>query len=165
MPKESIVKEIVGSIRQLYRAVYQDSFSMSRRFGLTASQSGVLRILVKNGPQSSAELSRALFVTPSNITGIIDRLERKALVVRNRKKGDRRVCLITLTEEGSLLSRKLPDPIEKKIIGGLAKMQPEDIENLDTSLKRILDLIDADHMTGCPIELKRDNRRVSSIKT
>ena len=77
---EIIIKEIVSSIRRLYRAVYLDSSKVSRRFGLTGSQSGVLRTLFRNGPLSSADLSRNLFMTPSNITGIIDRLEKKGLV-------------------------------------------------------------------------------------
>jgi len=72
---ELIIKEIVDAIRRLYRAVYLDSAKMSRQFGLTGSQSGVLRNLVAHGPLSSAALSRRLYVTPSNITGVIDRLE------------------------------------------------------------------------------------------
>ena len=162
MPKDSIIEEIVASIRQLYRAVYQDSSNMSRRFGLTPSQSGVLRILVKNGPQSSAELSRALFVTPSNITGIIDRLEKKALVVRNPKKGDRRVCLITLTAEGTQISLELPDPIEEKLIGGLAEMLPEEVQNLNASLKQIVGLIDVAQMAEHSLDLPQEECKSAS---
>ena len=71
-----LVKEIVGAIRRLIRAISIDSVKMSRQFSLTAPQSGVLRSLARSGPVSSADLSRELCVTPSNITGIIDRLAR-----------------------------------------------------------------------------------------
>ena len=83
---EPVINNLVVAIRKLIRAVYLDSQQINKQYGLTGPQSGVLRILIKNGPTSSADLSRLLYVTPSNITGIIDRLEKKALVERIRKK-------------------------------------------------------------------------------
>ena len=95
---ETVIKEIVGALRRLVKAVYLDSSKISRQYGLTAAQSIVLRILFHEGPLSSADLSRRLYVTPSNMTGVIDRLEKKALVERVRQAADRRVVLITLTQ-------------------------------------------------------------------
>lgn len=143
MGNEGKVKEIVFSIRRLYRAVYLDTSKMSRGFGLTASQSGVLRELLKNGDLSSADLSRKLFVTPSNITGIIDRLEKKALVARQPKAGDRRVILIALTPDGRDLAQRLPDPIENKLILGLGDLDHEKVERIAETMCQLLDLIDA----------------------
>jgi len=102
---ESVIKDIVGSLRKLVRAVSLDSQKMSRQFGLTGPQSVVLRLLLNNGPMSSAELSRLMYVTASNMTGIIDRLEKKDLIERMRKEGDRRVTLIILTDTGKELGR------------------------------------------------------------
>ncbi len=140
---ELIIKEIVGSIRQLYRSVYLDSSKMSRGFGLTGPQSGVLRTLSRHGPLSSVELSRKLFMTPSNMTGIIDRLEKKELANRIRKQGDRRVTLISLSEKGAELSKSLPDPIEKKLISGLGDLDTGKVRALREAMNQILNLIDA----------------------
>lgn len=150
---EAVIKEIVESIRRLYRAVYLDSSKMSRRYGLTGPQSGVLRMLSQFGPMSSAELSRKLFVTPSNMTGIIDRLERKDLAQRIRKPGDRRVALINLTEAGEELSRYLPDPIEKKLISGLADLDPEHVGDIQGAMNQLLNLIDAKEISGANMEI------------
>ena len=150
---ELIIKEIVDAIRRLYRAVYIDSSKMSRQFGLTGSQSGVLRNLFAHGALSSADLSRKLYVTPSNITGVIDRLERKGLVERVRKEGDRRVALIMLTEKGEELSKSLPDPIEKKLISELADLEPEHVQLLSMALNQIINLIDTKGVEGAPMEL------------
>ena len=138
---QALISELVGSLRTLVRAVDLDSQEMSKQFGLTAPQSSVLRLLVNNGSMSSAELSRQLYVTPSNITGIIDRLERKGYVQRTRKQGDRRVTLITLTDSGKQLSKILPDPIEKKIISELADLPPERVRVLSMAMRQILEMI------------------------
>ena len=157
---ELIIKEIVDAIRRLYRAVYLDSSKMSRQFGLTGAQSGVLRNLFAHGALSSADLSRKLYVTPSNITGVIDRLEKKGLVDRIRKVGDRRVALITLTENGEELSKSLPDPIEKKLISELADLEPEHVQLLSMAMNQILNLVDTQGVEDAPIEL---NQEISPI--
>ena len=84
-----------------------------------------------------------MYVTPANITGIVDRLEKKGLVVRNRQRDDRRIILLTLTEEGAELGRLLPDPIEQQLISGLADMDSGQIRNLSMSVTQVLNLIEA----------------------
>jgi len=139
---EELIQKIVSGIRYLVRAVYSDASKVSKQFGLTGPQHMVLRNLYRQGQMSSAQLSRKLHVTPSNITGIIDRLESKGLATRIQKKGDRRVHLISLTSSGTDLSKTLPDPIERKLISGLANLAPEEIQNLERSIHQILKLID-----------------------
>jgi DNA-binding MarR family transcriptional regulator len=140
---EFLIKEIVGSIRMLIRAVCLDSSKMSKEFGLTGPQSSVLRILARRGPLSSAEVSRHMHVTPSNVTGIVDRLERKGLVERIRQQKDRRVVSVRLTEDGKSISHSLPDPIENRLISGLSDLDSQRIKTLNQALKQILTLIDA----------------------
>lgn len=153
---EAVIKDIVGSIRKLVRAVYLDAQKMSRQFGLTGQQSLVLRLLLNNGSMSSADLSRLMYVTPSNMTGIIDRLERKDLIERVRKEGDRRVALITLTDTGKQLSERIPDSIEKKIINELADLEVDHVQLLAMAMNQILNLIDTEDIEAEPLELSAD---------
>jgi len=140
---ELLIKEIVGAIRKFVRAVSIDTFQMSRKYGLTGPQCAVIRTLATEESLSSASLSRRLYVTPSNITGIIDRLEKKELVERISKDGDRRVALIILTQSGSKMSKTLPDPIETKLIAELADLGSEHVRILALVMNQILHLIDA----------------------
>ena len=149
---EFVIKDIVESIRRLVRAEYLDSRKMSKEFGLTGPQSLVLRLLVKNGALSSADLSRQMYVTPSNITGIIDRLEKKGLVERIRKQGDRRVALITLTGSGQQLGKTIPDPIEKKFINQLADLEPQHLQILAMAMTQILNLVDTKGVDDSQLE-------------
>jgi DNA-binding MarR family transcriptional regulator len=72
---EQLIKDTVTSLRRLLRAVYVDNAKMSRQYGVTGAQGSVLRSLRDSGPASSAQLSRNLYVKPSTMTGLIDRLE------------------------------------------------------------------------------------------
>ena len=149
---EDVIKDIVESIRRLVRAEYLDTQKMSKQYGLTGPQSLVLRMLIKKGSLSSADLSRQMYVTPSNITGIIDRLEKKGLVERIRKPGDRRVALITLTQSGQALGEDIPDPIEKKFVNQLADLETEHLQILAMAMNQILNLIDTKEAEGISLE-------------
>lgn len=140
---ELLIKEIVGAIRKFVRAVSLDAYKMNKQYNLTGPQSTILRTLVKDGPLSSVSLSRRLYVTPANITGIVDRLEKRGLVKRVSKEGDRRVVLIALTESGNELSKSLPDPLEKRLIYELADLETEHVRILALVMNQILNLMDA----------------------
>jgi len=149
--EQLIVREIVMSIRRVVRSLYLDSKKMVKQFGLTGPQSHVVRILTSLGPLSSAELSRHLYVTQANMTGIIDRLEKKDLVKRSKKLSDRRVSLIELSEMGVVLGQSLPDPIEEKLIIGLGDLEPAEIYGIYAAIKKVVDLIDAKDIVDAPL--------------
>jgi len=139
------IHNLIASIQELVRTAYIYPLQKSKACDLTLSQNRVVKNLAVNGPLSSADLSRKLFVTPSNITGIIDRLEKKKIVERIRKKEDRRVYLISLTEKGKKIGEFLPDPYEQKIGADLKKLQPERVEELAQAVRQIINLIEEKH--------------------
>ena len=148
------IKQLVGSIRRFYRVVQNDGSKESKSFGLTSTQSNVLRTLYHMGPLSSVELSRHLYVTASNMTGLVDRLEKKELVSRGRKEGDRRVMLILLTPTGIELAQALPDPLETKLISGLGYMPMERVKQLNEAMEQILSLINVEGDGGISSDSK-----------
>lgn len=71
--------------------------------GLSVSQFGVLEALYHLGPLSQAELAKKVLKSTGNITMVIDNLEKRELVKRERKRDDRRFYSIQLTPEGRKL--------------------------------------------------------------
>lgn len=53
-----------------------------------------------HGPSRVSDLAKALQLTPAAITQIVVELERRGYVRREREQGDRRVVLVSLTQEG-----------------------------------------------------------------
>lgn len=68
---------------------------------LTYSQFAVLEALYHLGPMTAGEVSQKILKSGSNLTTVIDNLERDGLVRRERDANDRRVIYIHLTEAGS----------------------------------------------------------------
>ena len=88
-------------LRELRRRVPED---------LTLPQFDVLAQLHRDPDgMTSSELTRALLVTAGNVTGIVGRLSRLALVERRPVPGDRRAARIRLTPRGrQVVQRALP---------------------------------------------------------
>ena len=152
LAREGPAQDIVQLLRRMVSRIYVDSKRMMKRFGLTGPQTLVLRALLHSGPISSAALARAIFVTPSNLTGIIDRLEQKGLVTRTRQATDRRVQLLDLTEAGKEKAESLPDPIEEKLAAGLALLDEEQAGAIRAAIEQVVGFIDAEKAPDLPFD-------------
>ena len=80
------------------------------RWDLSPSQFNVLNLLWgEPAGVTQSELSRQLLMHRSNVTGLVDRLERRKLVKRLTVRGDRRAYRVVLTPDGSsLMEQVLP---------------------------------------------------------
>ena len=152
LAREGPAQDIVQLLRRMVSRIYVDSKRMMKRFGLTGPQTLVLRALLHSGPVSSATLAKAIFVTPSNLTGIIDRLEKKGLVIRTRQATDRRVQLLDLTEAGKEKAESLPDPIEEKLAAGLALLDEEQAGAIRAAIEQVVGFIDAEKAPDVPFD-------------
>ncbi len=73
---------------------------LQSEFGVTPTQLGVLEALWHLGPMAHCALAGKLLVSASNLTTVIDNLERDGFVRRDRDPNDRRVSITSLTQSG-----------------------------------------------------------------
>ena len=73
---------------------------LQKEFGLTESQFAVLEALHHLGPLSQGQLCEKILRSGSNVTTVVDNLERDRLVTRERDQADRRVQIVQLTDDG-----------------------------------------------------------------
>lgn len=81
--------------------------------GLSVAQVDVLRRL-RRGPSPMRRLADQMNCEPSNLTGLVDRLESRGLVARQAFPEDRRVKCVALTEAGERLSEELWEAVAKR---------------------------------------------------
>ena len=80
---------------------------------LSFSQFAVIEALYHLGPMCQRELAAKILKSPRNITMVVDNLEKRELVRRERNSGDRRMLDVHLTDEGrSLFEEIFPRHIE-----------------------------------------------------
>jgi DNA-binding MarR family transcriptional regulator len=113
-------------------------------FNITVPQIQVLRVLKEDGPQSLVELSKKLESSTSSLSGIVDRLEKEGLVIRQRDQKDRRVVWISLTEKCEEQFKKFPITQAQYIRKYLEKMNPADVEILIEKLEKFVEVLKED---------------------
>jgi DNA-binding MarR family transcriptional regulator len=104
---------------------------------LTGAQAKVLALL-RRGPMPMRRIAQTLSCEPSNITGIVDRLESRGLVERQPDPGDRRIKLVVATEAGRNASAELRESLDfaREPLAALAPAERTDLRDL---LRRIVD--------------------------
>jgi DNA-binding MarR family transcriptional regulator len=88
---------------------------------------------------SLSELSERIRAQNSTVTGIIDRMERENLVLRERSKEDRRVVYIRLTPKGRKLAEEMPvEPMEvfRAALDTLSQTEVRDLMRILNKLER-----------------------------
>ncbi len=86
------------------------------KFNLTTSQFGVLEALYHLGPMSQKEIGEKILKSGGNITKVVDNLEKKSLLIREKNLQDRRFYNIKLTQNGkSLIEKIFPDHVNEII--------------------------------------------------
>lgn len=97
---------------KLFRAAESVSHRINahlRDYDLTVSQFGALEAIYHLGPMQSGELGQKILKTSGNMTMVIDHLEKRGLVRRQRRDDDRRCVDIHLTKDGrDLITAILP---------------------------------------------------------
>jgi DNA-binding MarR family transcriptional regulator len=104
---------------------------------LTIQQFSVMRLIGRHGPLPMNRLSDELRVSPPNITGVVDRLEKQGLVKRVPSATDRRTKEIHLTEKGDALYRKVTKGYSEFLQQALNELTSEEQEILAKLMSKL----------------------------
>lgn len=125
--------EIASLVFALTRQMESHHQAIAAEFGLTGPQS---RLLVQLGePVPMGQLAERLDCDPSNVTGLVDRLEARGLLERRVHGTDRRVKHLMLTPAG----QRLRSELEARLFAGrplLARLSRDDQQTLRNLLHR-----------------------------
>ena len=106
--------------------------------GVTAAQFKVLIIVTQYQVDTPAELCRCLGLDSGSMTRMLDRLEQKGLILRNRCPDDRRQVRLALTEDGQRLADRLPEIGAMAMNELVGSLEADELKTLETLLAKIL---------------------------
>jgi len=135
------ISEIMQSLRRIFRAIQDYSQEVSKEFGITGPQLWALKIISADGRLSLGELTKKMYLHPSTVSGIVDRLEKKGYVVRDRGQEDRRVVKVHLPPKGKKLVKKAPNPIQGKMVYGLRKLERRKLNSIYDSVEKLVQIM------------------------
>jgi DNA-binding MarR family transcriptional regulator len=154
----SISHEILRAIRRVIRKVSDHSRMLSRDVGLTVPQLLCLKAIgeSKEDETTLALVAQTVQLSPATTSGIMDRLERDGLVLRERRSKDRRKVCLTLTDRGASLFENLPTPLQDSFVRRLMALSEQERREVLTALQRVVELMEAGDIDAAPILITDD---------
>ncbi|HET9113947.1 MAG TPA: MarR family transcriptional regulator [Burkholderiales bacterium] len=128
---------LIRELAQCYQAFEAYSALNHRDMGLTSCQFDIIATLGNTPGMSFRELGRKTLITKGTLTGVVDRLAAKDLVVRTPDPNDRRSQIVSLTGQGqALFETVFPQQLEY-LDRAFAALKNEEIEQMQRSLSRL----------------------------
>lgn len=151
VPVDSYELRVLQSLRRIIRAVEIHSKKLAHSHKITGPQLGCLAAIKESGPLTATKLAQTIYLSPSTIVGIVDRLEEKGLVVRQRGSKDRRQVQICLTEAGEQLLDRAPSALQDTLAEALKSLPELEQVSITLALEKIVDLMEAGKIEASPV--------------
>jgi DNA-binding MarR family transcriptional regulator len=138
-PFRSVHEEVVLALTRTADQVALPVNEVLRDASLSTSQYNVLRILRGAGDEGlpCGEIAERMVRRDPDLTRLLDRLEARALVTRQRGTRDRRVVTAAITAEGMALLAELDEPVESSIRTALGRVPVKRLRVLLEMLEEI----------------------------
>lgn len=134
-------ERIVWALRKINRVMDVHSRQINRNHHITSPQMLCLLTLTRKGPQTPSSLAKIVNLSFSTLTGIVDRLEAKKLVLRKRSEQDRRKIFLHITEDGIRVTKTAPILLRDKLLIALSELSDLEQAAMALSLERLTELI------------------------
>ncbi len=151
VPKGSYDLRILQALRRIIRAVDIHSHRLSTQYKITGPQLACLLAIQEEGPLSSGKLAQKIYLSPSTVVGIVDRLEEKQLVARQRDTKDRRQVYISITPAGERLIAAAPSLLQETLAHALVELPELEQVSITMALEKLVDLMEARHIGAAPV--------------
>jgi DNA-binding MarR family transcriptional regulator len=138
MKRGDLISEAIELDRQAHRIIRQHSFNAWMGLNLTVTQLKSLFFISNQGVSNPRKLALALGVTPSDVTGIVERLVEQGLLIRQDNPDDRRVSVLRVTEKGEAILFDLRERRTSSMREILAGMDTEELSCLIKGLSALV---------------------------
>jgi|TARA_R110002033_G_scaffold48042_6_gene94046 DNA-binding MarR family transcriptional regulator len=142
---------LLVALRQINRAIDLQSKKLEKETGQTTPQLLVLKELAKHGRSKPSVIAKSVHLSHATVTSIVDRLEKSAMVTRERSEDDRRSVEIVLTDKGRTCIENAPELLQEDFLIAFSKLEPWEQNLLISSVQRIAVMMDANQIESAPI--------------
>ena len=142
MPNKELIEEMIELQRRVDRDRRQYELDAWMHLNLSIGQLKSLFFISNRGATSLSKLAAALRVTPTNTTGIVDRLLKRGLITRTESPDDRRVLLLRTTPLGDELIAELRQKRKERMAELFNRLSEEEAKYMAEALKIMVRVIE-----------------------
>lgn len=141
MPRREMVRDVLKDFRRVVSSIKRHSQWVEAQCGMSGAQLWAMWELVEHPGLRVSELARALAIHQSTASNLLDKLERKGLVRRERGGPDQRVVHLHLTTAGLEAVGRAPRPAQGVLSDALRNLPDGTLDELQRSLGALVSLM------------------------
>ena len=145
------IDEVLISLRRVIRATDLYSKHLAKTMGLTAPQILLLQAIRDKGEVTIGELADGVSLSQATVTTILDRLEKRGLVYRERSVQDKRKVHAYLKDDAIEILKNSPMPLQEHFSRQFSDLQEWEQTMIISSLQRVAHMMDAEHIDASPV--------------
>ncbi len=160
--KHDVISNIMDNIRRVFQILNEQSQRIKQETGLTGPQLWAIRAVHEHGPINISDIAKRMYLHPTTVLGIIDRLEARGLVSRNRSKDDRRVIWLELTQSGKDLVQSVPEVVQGLLGARLEGVALNDLAEIDEGIGHLVKIFGVQEIPPKPmlsLEMNKPKRK------
>jgi len=163
------LEQVLTSLRRVIRATDLHSKHLAKTSGLTAPQILLLQAIRKLEGAAIGQLANEVSLSQATVTSILDRLEKRGYIERERSTVDKRKVHVQLTEYGFEILRDAPMPLQEQFARQFNDLQEWEQTMIISALQRVASMMDAEHIDASPVldvgALDRPLESASSVES
>ena len=136
-PAQTAALTTVRELVRAYQAFSSYSEAFVRQYDLTPAQFDVIATLGNTQGLSMGEIGEKTLITKGTLTGVVDRLEKKGMVIREIPPENRRSVIVSLTPDGTKLFEQVFPAHIADIHNHLETLDASEMELLKVLLGRL----------------------------
>jgi len=148
--EHSISDKVLIALRKIIQAIDLNSKSLVKRVGLTGPQLVLLHYISSVKEISAGEVAKNVSLSQGTVTGILDRMEKRELIVRQRSIQDKRRVMVQITESGKQLLATAPPVMQENFLEKFNQLQLWEQTMILSALQHMVVMMDAKSINAAP---------------
>jgi len=149
--KKKQIESVLIALRRMMRATELHSRELVKKTGLTTPQLLLMQSIRQQGDVSIGELAMDVNLSQATVTSILDRLEARGFVIRQRSQVDKRKVHANLTELGKETIKRSPTPLQESFVREFKGLEDWEQHMIIASLQKVAAMMDAQDIDAAPM--------------
>lgn len=146
----SNAEKVLVALRRVIRATDLHSKQLVKTASVTGPQLLLMQAIQRQENAIISELAREVSLSQATVTSILDRLEKRELILRRRSEEDKRKVHIQLTGHGRQLLETAPTALQHEFAQKFSALEDWEQSMILSSLQRIAGMMDATDIDASP---------------
>lgn len=145
-----ISDNILIELRKIIQAIDLNSKKLEKQVGLTGPQLVILQEISRLGTVSVGEVAKNVSLSQGTVTGILERMEKRGVVVRQRNRRDKRRVMVRVTESGNALLADAPSVMQESFVPKFNELQSWEKNMILSALQRLVIIMNTTENKAVP---------------